>query len=60
MDWILLADVSVDSRRALKLRHTHPEFWRYFTAHFEPLLESGVDPPYRLYRRSDVEKDPGP
>ena len=53
VNWLLLADVSIDDREDLKLRRTHPELWDYLTSRFEPAKAPGLPRPYRLYRRRD-------
>jgi hypothetical protein len=54
VNWVLLADVAVDDREDLKLRHTHPEVWDYLATRFEPVEEPGLPAPYRLYRRREA------
>jgi hypothetical protein len=60
VDWVLLADVAVDDREDLRLRATHPEFWLWFEARFEPVEEAPPLRRYRLYRRRSRRPGTGP
>ena len=57
--WIILGDVPLDGRDALRFRHTHPLLWDYFQTHYQPVQAEGLPDNYQVLIRSGTSLPPG-
>jgi hypothetical protein len=51
VQWVILGDVALDRREALRFRHTHSFVWLFLMQNFVPVETKGLPPEYQLLRK---------
>jgi len=51
VQWVILGDVALDRREALRFRHTHSFVWLFLMQNFVPVEIKGLPPGYQLLHK---------
>lgn len=54
VQWVVLGDVALDRREALRFRHTHAFVWLFLMQNFAPVEVNGLPSGYQLLRKKGL------